>query len=159
MTDVDIRPATPAEAEQLLADSRRIFAESLTRHRGLSAEEAAAKAAGDTAALLPDGAGTPGHLFLAARREGNLTGGVWVAMRGPDRPDAAWIYHLWVAPSERRRGLGRRLVEEAADAVRERGARHLQLNVFGDNTGAIALYERMGFSITAQQMSRPLSES
>ncbi|WP_176445369.1 GNAT family N-acetyltransferase [Blastococcus mobilis] len=156
--DVQISPATPDEVEHLLAASRHAFAESLARHRGLSPADAAEKADRDTAALLPDGAGTEGQVFLAARRGGDLAGAVWAAVQGPDRPDAAWIYFVWVAPAGRRRGLGRRLVEEAATAVRTRGARYLQLNVFGDNTAAIALYESMGFTVAAQQMTRPLTE-
>jgi ribosomal protein S18 acetylase RimI-like enzyme len=50
------------------------------------------------------------------------------------------------------------LVRRAADAVRERGATHLGLDVFGDNHGASALYDSLGFTVTAQQMALPLSD-
>jgi ribosomal protein S18 acetylase RimI-like enzyme len=49
-------------------------------------------------------------------------------------------------------------VREAAEAARERGAIHLGLNVFGDNAGAIALYEALGYTVTAQKMILPLAD-
>jgi ribosomal protein S18 acetylase RimI-like enzyme len=154
---IEVSPATPEEAQRLLDESGRAFADALVRHRGLSVDQAADELARGTAALLPEGPATPGHLFLAARLEGRMVGGVWAAASGPDRPDAAWIYYLGVEPPARRRGLGRRLMEEATIAVRARGARFLHLNVFGDNGGAIALYESLGFTVMSQQMAKPLS--
>ena len=59
----------------------------------------------------------------------------------------------------RRQGLARRLVEATVTRVREQGATDLALNVFGDNTAAIALYESLGFAVVTQQMSRSLIES
>ena len=49
-------------------------------------------------------------------------------------------------------------MREAAEAARERVASLLGLNVFGDNAGAIALYEALGYTVTAQQMILPLAE-
>jgi ribosomal protein S18 acetylase RimI-like enzyme len=42
-------------------------------------------------------------------------------------------------------GLGRRLAETAIAAAREGGAERIELEVFGSNVSAIALYERLGF--------------
>ena len=112
----------------------------------------------DTERFVPDGAATAGAVFLAARRDGRLLGGVWAGVQGPDRAGEAWIYFLWVDPAERRQGLARRLVEATAAVVRERGATDLALNVFGDDAGAIALYRSLGFRVLTQQMSRPLRD-
>jgi ribosomal protein S18 acetylase RimI-like enzyme len=50
------------------------------------------------------------------------------------------------------------LITAAGDAVRALGADSLGLNVFGDNAPAIAVYDSLGFQVTAQQMSLPLSD-
>jgi ribosomal protein S18 acetylase RimI-like enzyme len=154
--NVEVLPATAAEAAELLASARSTYASGLRSQRGFAADDADRKAAVDVAALLPDGKDTDGHVLLVARVRGRYVGGIWVAVQGPDWPGMAWIYHVWVEPSARGRRLSRRLIESAADAVRRRGAHSLGLNVFGDNTPAIAVYDALGFRVTAQQMSLPL---
>jgi ribosomal protein S18 acetylase RimI-like enzyme len=157
VTGTVIGEATDEEAAALLELSVRDYVGSLRERRGLSAGEADAKAQADTRRFLPEGPRTPGAVFVAARGGDRLLGGVWAAVQGPDRAGEAWIFFLWVDPSVRRQGLARRLVEATATRVREQGATDLALNVFGDNTGAIALYESLGFGVVTQQMSRSLT--
>jgi ribosomal protein S18 acetylase RimI-like enzyme len=97
-------------------------------------------------------------VFLSARRGGQVVGGVWAAVQGPNRAGQAWVNFVWVDPAVRRQGLARRLMDATAAEVRSRGAHHLALNVFGDNSGAIALYDALGFQVVAQQMTLPLTD-
>ena len=60
--------------------------------------------------------------------------------------DEAEILTLAVAPEHRRRGLGARLVEQAAEWARRDGARALFLEVARDNDTALALYRTTHFS-------------
>ena len=58
----------------------------------------------------------------------------------------AWLIRdLWVDPAHRRRGLARRLVEEAIGAGRSAGARRIGLQTEVDNAPALALYQELGF--------------
>ena len=50
-----------------------------------------------------------------------------------------------VSPSHRRRGIGRALLQAAADWAREAGVTKLELHVFPHNEPALALYEDFGF--------------
>ena len=86
MHDVEISPATEAEATDLPERSKETYVESLQRRRGLSPQEARAKADADTDGPLPQGVRTPGMVFLTARRDGQVLGGVWAAVQGPDGP-------------------------------------------------------------------------
>ncbi len=61
--------------------------------------------------------------------------------------DEAELLTVAVRPSERRRGLGRRLLTAVIEHVREAGARALFLEVGVDNPAARALYEAMGFQV------------
>ena len=45
----------------------------------------------------------------------------------------------------RRQGIGRRLAETAIGAARAAGIERIELEVFASNTGAIRLYEQLGF--------------
>ena len=58
-----------------------------------------------------------------------------------------WIYHLAVDPRERRRGFGRRIMEEAERRLRALGCPKVNLQVRADNAGVVAFYERLGFSV------------
>jgi GNAT superfamily N-acetyltransferase len=51
---------------------------------------------------------------------------------------------LFVAESARGEGIGRALVEAAADVARERGARHLEWSTAPDNERAQRLYDATG---------------
>jgi ribosomal-protein-alanine acetyltransferase len=58
----------------------------------------------------------------------------------------AEILNLAVAADWRRRGIGKRLMETALEAARERGATRVFLEVRESNAGARAFYARLGFS-------------
>ncbi len=54
------------------------------------------------------------------------------------------IEHLHLLPESKGRGLGRRLMKEAAIAAQAAGAENICLWVFEDNSAAIGFYERLG---------------
>lgn len=54
---------------------------------------------------------------------------------------------LAVDPAWRRRGVGRRLLQEAAEVARRRGARKLSLRVLEPNAAARGLYHACGFVV------------
>ncbi|MDH5835252.1 GNAT family N-acetyltransferase [Luteimonas kalidii] len=55
------------------------------------------------------------------------------------------VSDLVVAEKTEGRGVGRALIEAAQSWARDRGYRMMQLYVLPENTGARALYERMGY--------------
>lgn len=52
---------------------------------------------------------------------------------------------MGLLPEARGKGLGRRLMQAAIHAARERGMERIELEVFASNTRAIRLYESAGF--------------
>ncbi len=60
--------------------------------------------------------------------------------------DEAWVEGLWVRPSARGRGVGRRLVAEAEALVRGYGATIVRTAVPSREYGALAVAERTGFA-------------
>ena len=58
---------------------------------------------------------------------------------------------LAVGPEYRRRGIGRALLDAAAEEARARGARRLTLRVLGPNAQARRLYETAGFVVEGIQ--------
>ena len=57
---------------------------------------------------------------------------------------------MWVAPTHRRLGIGRSLVEAIVTWARMQNVRTLLLRVTSNNDTAINFYQRLGFSQTGK---------
>ena len=95
----------------------------------------------DTEFLLaaPDADSPPGGVLQLRFRFS-----VWKA--APD----AWIEDVFVTADARRAGVGDALVTLAIERAAARGARRIELDCNEENTGALALYGRHGFSPRAK---------
>jgi len=83
------------------------------------------------------------ELFLVALVDGAITGTVMAGYEG----HRGWINYLGVAPSRRRLGIGRRLMDEAESRLRALGCPKINLQVRSTNTGVIEFYKELGFTI------------
>jgi GNAT superfamily N-acetyltransferase len=66
-----------------------------------------------------------------------------------ERPGAARLVAMWVAPQARGTGAGRVLIDAVVAWAAAEGASTLMLDVLPDNAAARALYERAGFTPVA----------
>ncbi len=80
--------------------------------------------------------------LLAEDEENDEPVGLVLARLAADEME---ILNLAVAPAQRRRGLGRRLVAEALARGRARGAGQCWLEVRASNQTALAFYRALGF--------------
>jgi GNAT superfamily N-acetyltransferase len=110
--------------------------ELVARYGGLDPSEL-----GLTAAMFDPPAG----IFLVARSaDGHVVGGVGVRPFEPE-PGVGEIKRLWVDPEWRRRGVGRRLMDEAESAAHRLGFFSLHLATGDHQPEAVALYEASGW--------------
>jgi mycothiol synthase len=147
----------PAEFARRCASLVRSYAAYLASARGLTMAAAITESDRSIVARAPRGLATPGQLIRRAVADGVPVGWIWVALPGAGTPDPAWIVDVEVDPEHRSRGHAAAMIEAVAAELAGRGVPRLGLNVFGANGTAIRLYERLGFEVTAQQRSRPLS--
>jgi GNAT superfamily N-acetyltransferase len=73
-----------------------------------------------------------------------------------DEAAEAWLFAMWVEPTQRGDGIGEGLLRGVVDWARERGAHRLHLTVTESNDAALSLYLRFGFKPTGDRM--PLRE-
>lgn len=83
-------------------------------------------------------------IFLVGLVEGKIAayGGVWVLV------DEAHVTNVVVSETQRRQGIGRKLMIELLKRAKERGTVCATLEVRASNIGAIQLYENLGFTQT-----------
>lgn len=104
--------------------------------------------------ILADGDGE----YLLAWLDGTAVGvcqlryrwSVWTG--APD----CWLEDLFVSERARSRGVGRQLVEAAAERARAQGCKRIELDVNEENEAARALYRACGFSETPKGPDRTL---
>ena len=140
---VAIRPADPADAEQLTRLAEAVSAEPEGWLISLGGEW---RSVGEERRYLKALRRFPhAAVYVAERDDGALVGRLSVAR--DTHPASAHVADLglMVAKDARRQGVGRALLEAAVDWARGAGVRKLELHVFPWNEAAIALYERFGF--------------
>ncbi len=76
-----------------------------------------------------------------AFRDGEPVGLANLGVRGED----GWIGGMGVVTKARRSGIGEALMRALHDQARERAVRRVWLEVIVENTGALALYEKLGY--------------
>jgi ribosomal protein S18 acetylase RimI-like enzyme len=92
--------------------------------------------------------GETGVGFLAM--DGNVACGIGGSFLIPSDPRRAQLISMWTAPTHRRHGVGRLLVEAVMAWARARGAQTLLLMVTSVNESAMQFYEHLGFRRTGR---------
>jgi ribosomal protein S18 acetylase RimI-like enzyme len=70
-----------------------------------------------------------------------------------ENAQTVYLYSLWLDPAARGHGLARELLATAVEWARDRRARTVTLRVAADNTVARGVYESLGFTLIAAEMS------
>ena len=109
------------------------------------ADDDRAAAHGDAARRVLEGPAQVGFAAVTAPGSDEVIakGRVAGALDGAD--DWVGITNVWVSPDHRRSGLGTVVMGALLEWGAERGATSAYLQVRGDNPGALAVYERLGF--------------
>jgi len=107
--------------------------------------------ADDPMALTP-----PSGVFVVAKTGERVVGCGGLRLEGADVPPGAGeVKRMWVDPTIRGQGLGRRLLAHLTDLAREAGLRRLVLDTAEDLAAARALYVREGFVETGPYNTNP----
>jgi ribosomal protein S18 acetylase RimI-like enzyme len=86
---------------------------------------------------------TQPELFLVGETDATVTGTAMVGFDG----HRGWVYYLAVDSSQRGRGLGRALMNEAERLLTERGCPKIMLMVRSANADVLAFYDTLGYSV------------
>ncbi|HET7011321.1 MAG TPA: GNAT family N-acetyltransferase [Anaerolineales bacterium] len=132
------------------------YAEAKVQSGNWTASGAEERARQEQARLLPQGQATPAHHFFAIEHEGQPAGGIWLCTDPKVAGGAGYIFDLFVNEDARRKGVGRQAMLLLETEAARLGLKSLALHVFGHNLPARALYEKLGYSVTNINMSKPI---
>jgi len=121
-----------------LQDTPTAFSSTYARESKLSDAEWNARAA------QWSGRQAVGYLAI----DGSKACGIAAGMIDKDDAAQAHLLSMWVAPTHRRAGVGRSLVEAVLEWARTMNVRTMHLLVTSNNTGAIEFYRQLGFALT-----------
>ena len=100
--------------------------------------------------LLPQGLATPDNHFFTVREAASsrVVGMLWFAVQERAGEKAAYVYDVAIQAPYQRRGYATEAFAALEAEARSRGLAAIGLHVFGHNTGARALYEKLGYEVT-----------
>ncbi|MBN2501640.1 MAG: GNAT family N-acetyltransferase [Anaerolineales bacterium] len=123
-------------------------------------EEALERAREQVSQLLPDGLQSENQYLYSLHDDeaGENVGMLWFAVREQGNTPEAFIYDIVIDETYRRQGYASSALEVMEAKVLELGIHKISLHVFGHNSPAISLYEKIGFQPTNIMMSKELDD-
>lgn len=158
MKSVTLRKMSEAEYSAYIDWALPNYAAEKQKAEGHSAQEAKRIAEESYKKLLPQGIHTAGqHFFSIIENENHSKVGIlWFAEILSGDRKLAFIYDFEIHEVARRKGYGQAALCLVEDEVRALGIKSLALHVFGNNSQAIALYEKLGYHTTNRNMAKTL---
>jgi ribosomal protein S18 acetylase RimI-like enzyme len=154
---IHLEPMTEAEFQAYLDPAIEEYGQEHVKSGRWRAEEATEKSAAEFRALLPDGVHSADqHLFAIKDEAGTQVGILWFAVRDNNGKRTAFIYDVRIGEAFQRRGYATQAFQALEALARKMGLAAISLHVFGHNTAARTLYEKLGFIVTNVNMSKSL---
>ncbi len=151
---VTLRPMPDDRLDDWITRSFAVYLDERMQS-GESREVAEAKVTRSMEENFPNGRPLPSHRVFDVMEGDEPVGQLWI---GPQVAGTGtwWVYDVEIFEPYRRRGYARAALELGHAEAKSLGGTAIGLNVFGFNTGARELYEKLGYAVTSTQMKREL---
>jgi putative acetyltransferase len=137
--DITIRKIQPKDNEALATIIRKTLEEFGANHPGTVYYDAA------TDALYELFSTTPGSVYFVAEHGEQVVGGGGVFPSAGLPPDTCELVKMYLLPTVRGIGLGRRIIEECIRFARETNYRNIYIETMPELQQAMKTYEKFGF--------------
>jgi RimJ/RimL family protein N-acetyltransferase len=157
MPNVHLVPLTEADYADYMARSVADYAADNVKAGYWTSAEAQQRAQSVFDRLLPQGVHTPEqHLYSIRDAESGVQVGV-IWLHENRKQVLGFIYDFVISEQFRRQGYGTAALLALEDVARQMGLTKLNLHVFGHNTPAKALYEKVGYVVTSFNMGKAIT--
>ena len=151
---ITLRTMPDDRLDDWIVRSRAVYVDERMQS-GESREVAEARVARSYAENFPNNRPLPTHRFFDVMEDDEPVGLLWIAPQ-VEGSTSWWVYDIEIFEPYRRRGYARAALELGHAEAKSLGGTSIGLNVFGFNTGARELYEKLGYAVTSTQMKREL---
>ncbi len=156
---VHLTPMTEAEFQAFLKPAIEEYGQEHVKAGHWRAEEATEKSSEEFRQLLPDGLATPDqHLYAIKDDRDTNVGMLWFAVTERGGKRGAFVYDVQIYEQFQRRGYATLAFQALEELARDMGLAAISLHVFGHNTAARALYEKLGFVTKNVFMAKTIGE-
>jgi len=158
LDQIDLEPMTKEQFEAWLPGSVADYAAEHVASGRWSREESLERSREEHARLLPQGPATPGHRVWSIVRSSDRepVGMLWIQVMDKPTP-RAFIFNIEIDARFRRRGYAMQAMTKLEEEAKRLGLDSIGLHVFGHNTAARPLYEKLGYVATNINMSKHLT--
>jgi ribosomal protein S18 acetylase RimI-like enzyme len=154
----ELVPMRPEVYSEYLITSVAGYAEENVSSGRWPAEGAVARSQIEFQELLPQGLATPDHYLFEIRdsASGPTVGYIWFAAEVRHGFRGAFVYDVEIKKEYRRLGHALRAFRALETHAAALGLATIGLHVFGQNAGAQALYQKLGYAVTGMNMLKKL---
>jgi ribosomal protein S18 acetylase RimI-like enzyme len=158
LSDVELVAMTQEQYESWLPRAISDYANEHIVTGRWSTQEAEENSRAEFLRLLPQGLATPEHVLwsITRRSDRQPVGVLWIQAMQKPKP-IAFIYNIEIFAEFRRRGHAEQAMRLLEEEARRRGLEGIRLHVFGHNSAARPLYEKLGYVPTNIQMLKRLT--
>ena len=155
---VTLIPIEQADFEIFLEQEIVEYAQDKVKSGNWLAEGALEKSRAEFMNLLPDGPQTKDQFVFTILDEQThqKLGVLWVQVKLDEPRRRAFICDFVIEPQFRGQGFGKQALQALDKNLGEMNVESVSLHVFAHNTTAIALYEKMGYSVTNLYMGKKI---
>lgn len=153
---VRLVPMNESEFEIYLEKAIPEYAADKARAGDWSEEEALERSRQSYTALLPQGVNTEHNYLYRIQLEesGEKIGAIWMKHEASRRQ--GFIFDIVLEEAQRGKGYGRQTMLALEEVAQGMWVDSLALHVFAYNTPAMKLYEKLGYEVTSQNMTKKL---
>lgn len=158
MKPVSLRPITEGEFADYQQLTMKTYAEEKVKGESLTSEEAQKESERAFAHLFPEGLRSDGQFVfkIIENSTQERVGTLWLGTKKTAKGKYAYVYDITLDDRFQGKGYGKAAMLLAEEEALSRGLKKIGLHVFGHNTRARNLYEKLGYRATSILMSKDL---
>jgi ribosomal protein S18 acetylase RimI-like enzyme len=138
------------------------YADGLVRAGNAQPDVAVQVSIQQCAPVLSNRLASPNQFFFLIRDDAldaRHVGYLWWGIREQYGMRTAMLYFIGVLPPYRRRGYATQALRLLEEQIGKHGLEEIRLYVFGHNTPAWALYDKMGYAAVSMTMAKKVEKS